>query len=349
MVDAYLDRTYDTERHGVRSLTWSPDGSALLAVSGNGTAWLWDDATGDTRWRVKPGISPACLAWSPDGRYLLARDDHWSEDRTSTGARLLGALEGTSLMTYRAQSRKLVGVTWTPDGESVLGVTSDGSFARWEMYSGHLLGLLEVSPFGGLNLGVASTPNYELVAIASATGRVECRWVADWRLAWAVSGGQVGSASAVTWAGDGAMVARAAEGGISAWSHEDALTTWAARADHGDAWRDPFEAPQPGHELGRLPRGARAVGLSFDGTFLGGRTHDGELFLWRLDETGEWAKTPRVIATCSGCSAQLAFHPRRARLALVTGDGSTVEVWNLEGGETKPFHGERGPSTAQPA
>jgi WD40 repeat protein len=122
----------DGEPWGVEHLYWSPDSSLLAAttVSGQGTAWMWDAATGELHQSATLAgpagyvSSDLSLAWSPDnaqavvgtgGRFLVLSVDGdrqalHSPDRAGVVARWAAdGIQVVSAERYRTRVR----VSWT--------------------------------------------------------------------------------------------------------------------------------------------------------------------------------------------------------------------------------------------
>jgi WD40 repeat protein len=59
----------------VVSVEWSPDGDRILTTSGDGTARIWDAATGQERATLRGNNSDVgSAAWSHNGRYIVTAD-----------------------------------------------------------------------------------------------------------------------------------------------------------------------------------------------------------------------------------------------------------------------------------
>ncbi|MDP9367738.1 MAG: WD40 repeat domain-containing protein [Chloroflexota bacterium] len=321
-----LRHVLDAEAHDLRAVAWSPRGDSLLGIAANGSAWLWDGATGEVRWRVKhaPGV-PSCLRWSPDGRY-------WVVGTWQGPVQMLGAGTGTPYETFRGLNSGVIGLEWSPTGDYVLAVSQDAQVAQWEIYSGMALRARDHATDGGVTLCAAWSPDRRFIAIASATGDVECRQATDWRLVWSTPGEGAGSANCVAWSADGLTLVRAAEGHIvDVWSVEDALRRWFETGQHVDPWRTLGAKDPLVRRLGGLGSGASWASLSADGRLLAVRTRAEALRLWRRGTTDQWQEMATVPDE-PGAWAQgplVAFHPCAPQLATVVGGGSVVHVWDI--------------------
>ncbi len=104
---------------GISSLAWSPDGTRLLSVGGDGTAQVWEALTGHTL-LTKGSYSPAIWAavWSPDGQQL-ATD-------TAGTVQSWDATTGDLLLTYPVQAYAVEDLAWSPTGQELALVTNQG-------------------------------------------------------------------------------------------------------------------------------------------------------------------------------------------------------------------------------
>src|SRR5579885_20897 len=108
--------TYRGHTEIVTAVAWSPDKTRVVSASYDGTAQVWDAATGRRlvlykgHSVVKTGGSPVVwsVAWSPDGTRIASA----GEDQT---AQVWDAATGKTLFTYRGHHAIVRGVAWSPD------------------------------------------------------------------------------------------------------------------------------------------------------------------------------------------------------------------------------------------
>jgi WD40 repeat protein/tetratricopeptide (TPR) repeat protein/tRNA A-37 threonylcarbamoyl transferase component Bud32 len=179
----------------VRAMAFSPDGHALLIGSVDGTASVWETATGKQQAVLTHPRTVQAVAFSPDGRGMLTG----SQDGTVA---LWEADTGKQLRVL-AHGSPVVKAVYSPDGRLVLTGSGDGLARLWEAVSGkpvaslrHSLGVFAVafSPDGRLALtgsadGITQLwempAGGELLTIPhdSATGTAfsgDCRSVLTW-------------------------------------------------------------------------------------------------------------------------------------------------------------------------
>jgi len=131
----------------IRSVSWSPDGTKVLAGSYDGTAKIWDAATGECLKTLSGHTGWVwSVSWSPDGSKVLTG----SRDHT---ARIWDAETGDCLQTLSGHARWIRSVSWSPDGSKVLTGSDDMTARIWDAatgeclktLSGHTWGIMSVS------------------------------------------------------------------------------------------------------------------------------------------------------------------------------------------------------------
>jgi WD40 repeat protein len=198
--------TLDGHLDTVRAVSFSPDGSRIVTGSWDGTARVWDAATGEQLavravWN-RPSVITA--AFSPDGRSIVAGDDDgnltvWNaatlkmERRFSGHTSLVAGLafgpdglfltaseDGTARvwdfetgevrLTLRGHTARVHQVDISPDGTRIATSSDDGTVRLWDRETGdEQLTLLGHSY---LVYGVDFSPDGKLLATASPDGTV---------------------------------------------------------------------------------------------------------------------------------------------------------------------------------
>lgn len=123
----------DGHRHLVESVAWSPDGTRLASSSIDGTARIWDAATGAELLVLAIRTHPATpICWSPDGTRLAISGD--------TGfVRVCDAATGTELHLLATGSDDLTALAWSPDGSRLAMADSDGLLSALDASTGRRL------------------------------------------------------------------------------------------------------------------------------------------------------------------------------------------------------------------
>jgi WD40 repeat protein len=150
---------------GVRSVSYSPDGEQLAAVSVHGTIWLWNvPIFPEPAEAQENGVKTSVIVFSPDGQYLAsAVGNHarvWDKQTCSEISRLKGHNSVVTAMAF------------SPDGLRIATGAGgdDGSVRVWDTRTGRQLSL-----FNGLESpvsGVQFSPDGMRVISCSTTIRV---------------------------------------------------------------------------------------------------------------------------------------------------------------------------------
>ncbi|MBA4063430.1 MAG: hypothetical protein C0501_06900, partial [Isosphaera sp.] len=110
----------------VHAVSWSADGSRLLTASMDGTARVWDAATGRELMAFRGHVRRLrSAAFSPDGSRVATA----SEDGT---ARVWDAERGAELLTLKGHGGWVRTAAFSPDGGRLLTASADGTARVWE-------------------------------------------------------------------------------------------------------------------------------------------------------------------------------------------------------------------------
>jgi WD40 repeat protein len=308
--------------NAVAAVAFSPDGTRVATASADGSARVFEAATGAELARLDHGNAVTAVAFSPDGtRVATASDDR--------SARVFEAATGAELARLD-HGNAVAAVAFSPDGTRVATASADLSARVFEAATGAELARLD---HDGTVAAVAFSPDGTRVATASAdrsarvfqaaTGAELARldhgdWVAA--VAFSPDGTRVATASAdrsarVFQAATGAELARLDHDGTVAAVAFSPDGTRVATASWDRSARV-FEAAT-GAELARLDHGGKVYGVAFspDGTRVA---------------TASWDRSARVFEAATGAElarldhgdwvAAVAFSPDGTRVATASAD-----------------------------
>jgi WD40 repeat protein/serine/threonine protein kinase len=140
----------------VTFVTFNPDGRRLLTTSWDGTAKLWDAATG-TAVQTFTGHSHLIQSatFSDDGRRVGTA----SWDKT---AKVWDAATGKELLTLRGHDDRVSGVAFSPDGKRLATSSQDNTVRIWDAATGQEIAVLRGHT--GYVLSVAFSPDGKRLA-----------------------------------------------------------------------------------------------------------------------------------------------------------------------------------------
>jgi WD40 repeat protein len=131
--DGRIRRVLRGHAKSVFSVAWSPDGRRAVTGSADGSARIWDVATGRMLLTLSGHSNTVrTVAWNPNGRFVLTG----SLDKT---ARIWDAETGMSTLTLEGHSDSIIGVAWSLDGSEALTGSDDGSVNVWNARTGILI------------------------------------------------------------------------------------------------------------------------------------------------------------------------------------------------------------------
>jgi WD40 repeat protein len=287
------------------TVAFSPDGFRIATGSDDGTARIWEVASGKLVAKLE-GHSGGVKAvvFSRDGSNLATA----SNDKT---ARLWDA-SGKHLYTLEGHSEVVNAVTFSPDNSRLATASNDKTARLWDVTSGKFLATLEghSDPVEA----VAFSPDGSRLATASRDNTARVWDVASGKFlatleVYSSFEGRSPFVNAVAFSPDGSRLATAGSETAQLWDVESGKVL----------------ATLEGHSKFEF---VYAVAFSPDGSRLATATHDNTARLWDV-ESGE------SLASLEGHSSwvvAVAFSPDGSRLATASLD-NTARLWDVESGK----------------
>ena len=334
VVAAHRRAVLTGHRNTVLFARFSPDGKRVVTASADGTARLWETATGTTL-AVLRGHADAVnsAAFSPDGRLIVTA----SSDRT---ARIWDAASRSTPAVLRGHAGAVNSAAFSPGGRLVVTASSDGTARVWDVRSGRTRAILRghkqavnsaaFSPGGARIVTAAAdgtariwTRNGKplvtlrqgdpvLSAAFSPDGlRIVTTGVDKTARIWDVRTpehprilrGHTGFVFGASFSPDGAQVVTASQDGTArVWTVDPPGLVRILRG-HGDA--------------------VYSAAFSPDGRLIVTASADGTARLW--DATDGTA----LLRSWHGGKADVAFSPK-GPLMVIAGPGNAAQVWDAE-------------------
>jgi WD40 repeat protein len=332
-------------RAEIRAVSWSPDGRRLATGSADGTAKVWDAASGRQLLTLKGHTSPLwSVSWSPDGQRLATA----SEDGT---AKVWDAAGAREMLTLKGHTNWVTSVSWSPDGKRLAtgsgrrGGTGDNSAKVWDATTGRAI--LTLKGHWDWVSSVSWSPDGKQLATASGDGTVKL-WDTTGGRQLRTLEGHTGPVLSVAWCPDGK---RLATGGMDAtakvWeaaAGRDLLTlngyagwVWSVawRADGKRLVTGAFDGTAKVWEAAAGRRlltlkghtgPVRSVSWGPEGNRLVTGSADGTAKVWEAAEGRE----PLTLNAHTAGIVPLEWSPDGRRLAAGSEDGMVV-VWEVAG------------------
>jgi WD40 repeat protein/DNA-binding SARP family transcriptional activator len=333
-----------TLHHGdlVFDATFSPDGTRIATASREGTAKVWDAATGEELLTLPRHTSIVlAVAFSPDGTRLataspdyMARvwdlssgkelfrlidpadmvhgmgDVAFSPDGTRLAtaseigtAKVWDASSGEVLLTLSGHNVLVVDVGFSPDGTRLSTLSADGTVRVWDSSSGEELLTLADRQVDWAGLGVAFSPDGTSLAMVRPDGTLKVRDVLSGEEILSLAG-LSGLGVDVAFSPDGTrLVASDTSGSVKVWDASSGQEVMTLAGHTAQVNSVTFS-----------PNGTRLVTASADGTAR----------VWDTAPSREWL----TLTGHNDCFSDVTFSPDGTRLATSSGD-NTARVWDI--------------------
>jgi RNA polymerase sigma factor (sigma-70 family) len=290
--------TLNKHSEAVMSVAFSPDGKTLASGSQDGTAKLWNVATGKERATLK-GHSCLSVAFSPDGK-TLASAIIGSPTAQEVVVKLWDVTTGTERAALKGNSvcpDGLWTVAFSPDGKTLASATADGTIKLWDVATGNEQATLQVHAYylafspDGKTLAWTSGDEIELWDVATGKERATLQ-------------GHTGFVRSVAYSPDGKTLASA--------SDDKTIKLW-------DVATGKQRATLQGHT-----NEVMSVAYSPDGKTLASAGHDKTIRLYEV-ATGKQRAT--LLAHAAPVRS-VAYSPDGKTLASASED-KTIRLWDV--------------------
>jgi WD40 repeat protein len=283
----------------VRSVAFSPDGTRIILASDDGTARIYDLATGELALpAIDTGVPVTSVAFAPSGqRFAHAGTDGSVVVRDASTGQVIRSLAG--------HAQAVNALAFSAEGSLLASASDDGTIAVWDVTTGTAI-VLDAAlggHTGAVNAVAFSPTNVDLLA----SGGVD-RTIRLWRLSTMSvlrvyqpvfdgaiqTAGHSAAVMSVAFAPNGRYLASA--------SADKTVKLWDLASD-----ATVESATFRGHEAG-----VNTVAFSPDGQRLASGSDDGTARIWTIGSTS----TPQKLTPCLSPVSSLAWAPDGTSLLL---------------------------------
>jgi dipeptidyl aminopeptidase/acylaminoacyl peptidase len=302
-----------------------------------------------------PGCRAVHAAWSPDGEYLAA-------SFVDGSIRIWRGLDPAPYRELHAAAGAVEHMAWSPDG-SCIASARRGPLLRWEVETCRSLPAIDVGPAAVSALSWSDSGADLCAAVRDSEGDVEKLVLRRYR---AEDGALTESVEREQWAG--AWLAKSAARNLVALALvSNDVELWDLRhlklvarfaAEH---WKPYGVALSPDRQIvalsygdgsvwmWKVPEGqvlqvlqiheapAYSLDFSFDQSFLASKSLDGTV---RIRLCADWRKGSRLEEPSGSFETELAFHPKRLRLATYGALHTELRLWDLDPSTLGLFGGD---------
>ncbi|WP_298821324.1 serine/threonine protein kinase [Chloroflexus sp.] len=298
-------------------IAFSPDGRQIAVGSIDGNIYLLDATSGNVQhelrghdgWVVIRGV-----AYSPDGRLLASASLDGS-------VRLWNPANGSNRGVLRQRGLRLLGLSWSPDGERIL-ASSDmgGNLIVWDVDSTEVVQSFQVTQ--GIVTGVRYSADGTLLAASGANGAVRVHTLGSDRVL-------------------------KLDGGAATTQYIDFIsdTEVVAISEAGEIVTIDLTNRRPNEQLSGMRGFPLNLAVSPDRNLIAVGNEQGEVYIWETVSR----QYLRRLTGLNGPVYTLAFSANGAYLAAVTNqppDSPQIAVWEMaRGGSPVILRGHNGPIT----
>ena len=209
----------------VRAVAFSPDGRLLATAGRDGTAWVWELATGEEQRRLEHASFVSDVAFSPDGQLLATA----SED-TARVWELATEQQPRSFSVKLAHFEPMVRVAFSPDSRLLATASHDHTARVWELATGQEQ--TEIIHARAVFCVAFSPPDGRLMATGSSDGMARVTELATGHQR-SLPHGRGNTVRDVAFSPDGRLLATASHDG-TAWVWELATGRQQAMVTHNN-------------------------------------------------------------------------------------------------------------------
>ena len=119
-------QVFTSHSSGYAAVAFSPDGQWLVTASDDGTARLWDVASGQNLRGFVEGSGVYAVAFTPDGKFVVTGGE-------GLVAHLWDAQTGAEVQHFAGHTGALRTVVVSPDGQYILTASQDNTARLWRI------------------------------------------------------------------------------------------------------------------------------------------------------------------------------------------------------------------------
>ncbi len=298
-----LQRQLSGHTDRITGLQWLPEQHKLLSSALDGSLRLWDVVANKLTHHIE-GTSGGwrTLLTATDGGQAVAAH------HTSQALTILDLHSGMPLVELNRHLAPVNDLALASDGERFVSVGEDGLIKLWSLNSGMELRTLQ-RHYGAVQ-AVAIAP-YNHLIVSGGEDHLLYVWDStDGSLLYTLRAHQ-DAINTLAISPDGNYIASGAE--------DSTIRIWHLLDGHGHHILEAHTSPPS------------ALAFSPDGGLLASRGRDGQMYVWRCDSWQMVGRVPQEAGPNAPPHPRtLAFHPSAPVLASVSGDGQTINLWELD-------------------